>query len=1229
MHWDVVQERLARLARYIDLVQGSSPPLVDLAVIGKLVDDGLLNALHALVRSDGGRTTWMVLRGFYADVFNGVEPDEVFSLGIRFYEMVPLPKGAVGYKHGSSVFNADVILGLSEAARNTALQQFAIVCHPLVGKSTVVRKWGVMQPDSAGLSAGHKPLMQSDLDSFILASIARAGYTLVDVDDMYDFEVIKSLVAEENWAESNKLKHEMMRKSVRPRSVMLVHSEEDAAAVGAHVLGHIHLRESDIVSRGTDTVRAHLARISKAEVMAGGKPKHLRYVENDNTLDIIYELVAPFLYTRGVIGGHRGGEALIDEATASHIKRKREATAANLADWRAYDAYTIDSASAISAVEAGILNHSVPVVVGALKALYPSAEGSISSRARLDHRVLAKCMIALADKRQQQVLAVAASVCNGVRGADIIVAASWFLYGVASVERGAFVAMLSERGYLSHGVEFGVGSLKDMHEVVRRAMVPPFGLGGHATEYMYTQCLWGRYYNVLLADDGAIDARTKFPGVHTAPDDDGLQTYHMHKLTHAQALERHRAAIRHALADCRNLTVEEFHGSFLEVASSGSAASGKAELQHLDSDARFDKRVWLNELTTEQLLSIPSMPAEVFSNAVNKVELGKIRQLLPGPVWHWLAESIVMFRIEKNVFEADKYITLEKTPKTLFQRFFARAHRHETLGADVVLDMDYADFNITHMMSDMRDMYQLIGEEARAQADPLAGTFGTGNYAHYVAQLCDWLSECFYHMYMRADGGDGLVHHLVRGLWSGWRTTQFLNTAMNSDYADQGVQSFIRLFGYRPFREAEGQGDDMDGIAVSMTAALLFVNVLQRNGHEMNGLKQLIGRTSSEYLRITSTGGGVFGNLARSIGSFCSSDLQSNPIVSGPETVVGCSSAIETLIRRGMDIWAAEVLRDVCIEHFSAIDVYNPATHEVDTYRIGFDEANISGINGGLNVTRFGQVCPERAGHMDTSYKNVSSGTPIKGAKGEGIAALKRVVSKFLHTRGLQEAVAADVADAAARTTYEHMQDKETRREVDHDRKAAVIGYYKQCRAFKQLRPVELEPLDTALVLEMEAELHNIFDVRNGYYKHVEAHDIEDIVSNAIAAAVGPMRISPEVVHAMRDELDRPLTAVQALEQLGGRGSGRLLGALRVFCVPQVVDYMLSSGGHSYMQTGGLLPAELNLLLQHIQLRLLPMWVSKLGARNITYAAWHVFMRQVTTQFMTIYKRKYYSRFRL
>nr|QXI69648.1 RNA-dependent RNA polymerase [Rhizoctonia solani dsRNA virus 14] len=1207
---------------------------------------------------------------------------------------------------GANYYDKELPLNYSAPGVGNVRRRFAVCIPPLGGKSTIVRlynkhlqhyrpfarknkKTKKNPPDVKGLHEAGRvnplvggPERERFTDRSIYHWFIENNIQIKDVDDLYEWERIREYVEARDWEKSQALKSEMLRENATDNTLYLVHGPEDAAALGAVVIAFA-IPELSLVSEEDKTKhpeRFEFFNMNKRNWRAN-KVLHdeFQYSKRDDLIYHIAGRLIPHIMWDPTL---RGAGFTDDDRTKFHQDRLKKGQR-EVQDRLAFlNSHSANQKLLFDALNIGIDVRNPHLLAAALRAIWPECDRSIMLRSRAQPKFTAELILRLADAKAPVLrrfidVVEQSGVSEGVRGCSIVAFTSIMLYYFANEFRGNVMDKLIRAGVFAMGMKGADGILKPMHEDIRRAAaIPPWlsdcGKGDY-TDLMYMTTLMGRYYDVTKADDGSIDNRTKFPGVHVASTDGDKFDYDTHIVTMDLVLDKLRHHAKEAILEKQSKTVKDFHADFLTQASSGSAASGKEELSHVESDARMNKRAWLNELTTGDILGLVNREPKVVGQAVNKLELNKIRQLLPGPVWHWLGETVVLWGVERSAYRRDDYIALEKPATVRFQRLHDRLHRAGKHPGRPTLDMDYADFNITHMISDMQKIYRTIRDAALEVSTP-GQTWGDTDYAGFVARCCSWLIECLTDLNMRADGGDGHIHHLIRGLWSGWKSTQFINTLENSNYFNQARICLTDILGYDPVIKAEGQGDDMDAVMNDLTDAMITVLYFQRCGHEMQPLKQLIGPYSSEFLRITAHDGQLYGNLSRTIGSFCSSDMQSPELENGPVAVQGMNMAVNTMIRRGLDQEIGEIVREVGIRRFSEIRIFNPANHEHSYYWLEPAEAAISGHDGGLNCGPFGTICPIRssdpvkdatnltgvhdlgivqtgaewsgAPHIVTKYKGITTHGAPEGTHNHGIAALKTVVSEFLHKRNLHTGVSEEVERAATDATWTGLRDSSAERQIRDDYKKGVADYYSQCRHMVNTKPmvdavlsdeqkiIALETMEYAL-RGIEAETREDLersqnnDEDSDENRALNEYDVEDIISTALRIALGPASISAGIIKGLKDHTGEKLGVWAALAALDSSPATKVLSALNKFHLPKVIEYILNTDSHSLMDTGGIVASELNIVIQMVQLAVANNSAMTSSITHLSYGDWYRLMRATNTFIIDTYKSKYYYKYRL
>jgi hypothetical protein len=479
---------------------------------------------------------------------------------------------------------------------------------------------------------------------------------------------------------------------------------------------------------------------------------------------------------------------------------------------------------------------------------------------------------------------------------------------------------------------------------------------------MYLHLLAGRAQDELLGFDKYCEKRSTLPHPYLAVtlDPSRLAATKAWNDLEDAALAQLRPHVLAALkkasyADDEEYTPAQFHARFISLVPKGSVGAGKELFRRWDiPQNNLNKRLWLDNVPTSYLTEILNEPAECLTNAQIKTEAGiRLRQIIPGPIVQNLIEVMAIDRIEPAVFKAEDSFTLGLKPHQLLSDHLTR-HDRVRSGKKWTVALDYDDFNRLHSIATMKKFWlKLIRDAALTLAAP--GSWNGVNYAGHVARCSEWLASSLDQMFVREVGTDGMYRIVFQGLWSGWRTTTFINNTCNYVYKHISKETVSRaLAGPISFSEDKINGDDGDYAADEVTDALFFLRHVTNAALEAQASKQLLGQTDAEYLRIWYNHEGITGSLARAVSSFVSGDLQDPVIDAGPAYVVGSSSALNMMIRRGFDPGLAEDVRRVVLMHYAYIKATRidgtQVVQPVDNYATLF----IPPSQGGFGAQRLG-----------------------------------------------------------------------------------------------------------------------------------------------------------------------------------------------------------------------------------------------------------------------------------
>lgn len=351
-----------------------------------------------------------------------------------------------------------------------------------------------------------------------------------------------------------------------------------------------------------------------------------------------------------------------------------------------------------------------------------------------------------------------------------------------------------------------------------------------------------------------------------------------------------------------NMTMAELTENWSLMATAGSGPSADASFvfkKKTHKLVRGSKAAWLSQINPKDVVGLLRRKKRVFGHVAKKYEPAAIRMLLPAEAEHWLLESMCLFFGEEAVYrQTDEMALGYSTANALVT--FSRRLLDTSDRLLVKVNSDYADFNILHEFWHMARVYVKMAKVFFDAVPDVPKKRTLSNAALFAHDTCRFLAASLTTCVVTR-GFDNVNHKLVRGLWSGWRSTTFFNTCYNLAYAEASEASFARVHGEKPIMRSEVLGDDMCGVCVSEWHGLMYLAQLDATGLDAQSAKQLLSTDRSEFLRIMYTDGTAKGSLCRGIAALVSADLQSKPVVRGPEQIQRLYSGCTRLMRRGGD----------------------------------------------------------------------------------------------------------------------------------------------------------------------------------------------------------------------------------------------------------------------------------------------------------------------------------------
>lgn len=801
---------------------------------------------------------------------------------------------------------------------------------------------------------------------------------------------------------------------------------------------------------------------------------------------------------------------------------------------------------------------------GKINDVFPSSSRMLAARTRISAS-LALRAARKTDIDRRRLSALVAECCGlgGQAAANIVMYCSVVDGGLTLFEK------LARQGVLSAGLAWYIKVTKELHGVFRQTCTcwcPPLGLVGDEvspSNCLYLHCLAGRFHIPALSSRAEIVSRMRLntdkvgwravlgASEQTFWDDVDEDVARVHG-------DMKRLSGTRSSWTLRDLLIRPFL-----IGTSGSA--------HPLSRARFtgtgpkkerlvntSKQAFLNYFSPKQMVKMLEVDPGCVTSGVDKFEAGKLRLLLPANIEHWLMESIALFERESTHYRRNHDVPLETSAAKELSALAARIASNSR--KEIVACGDFADFNILH---DHKHMIQ--------RWTKLATTLGwthakkltaDSDLSEWAAHACMWTAGALGACKARVNK-DHLVR-LVRGLWSGWRSTTFINTTYNRAYFRAIRANAKSVIGVDPFKRCEYTGDDSAAEAVDEFSALLVLGSMDVIGLEAQSSKQMVDSGRREFLRIITSDAGVEGSICRSIASLTSSDGQAPPTSSGPDQAKATNSVLHLLIRRGGNQEQVEKLRYTLVKAWARV-----------RSRGGYVTPSMalirkSAYEGGLGCSRYAehlmsaQTCSSLRRLADTAHpteRTFWSEIP-KYASRSAVAELsQRAAHAGLDTSNLGRAVQLHANQLQGRVLPSTLLNARFRR----DRASVGDWYQENCDADEGLPP----PTDPALRRVVATELQRL-TVLHEHGVHDAAPHFGASADTALALALDACSPIPDLINQIRGSR----SATTAVMLLGTNASRREVRVLTSRFGPRVCEAALRGKLNLAVPSAGVIPAS-------------------------------------------------------
>lgn len=329
----------------------------------------------------------------------------------------------------------------------------------------------------------------------------------------------------------------------------------------------------------------------------------------------------------------------------------------------------------------------------------------------------------------------------------------------------------------------------------------------------------------------------------------------------------------------------------------GSAAGARCVVE--GEEIRVNKHSFFEMTPTSEVLAWLDSPPALRARGSEKLEAGKARAIYgTSPV----DQTIIAYLIgplEKNLGRVKEFVNGHNG-----------AHEVADIGSrlnnasmeDIECTMlDYADFNYQHTISVQTLLFEVIEEEVTPFLNP------------DLNKAARWAVLAQSRQYVK--GPNCSKWNLVtQGMFSGVRSTDFMNTILNDAYflyAQELVRSNLGLEAIDLFRLHKG--DDVWISNKSRLWAIEIYNCMSRAGFIFQGSKQIFDRNKGEFLRVLYTQAGAVGYVLRAVATLLIKPIQSVLEMAPQNKATALNSQIHLLFRRGLSAEACEILWDALI----------------------------------------------------------------------------------------------------------------------------------------------------------------------------------------------------------------------------------------------------------------------------------------------------------------------------
>lgn len=344
-------------------------------------------------------------------------------------------------------------------------------------------------------------------------------------------------------------------------------------------------------------------------------------------------------------------------------------------------------------------------------------------------------------------------------------------------------------------------------------------------------------------------------------------------------------------------TWEEFVMDRQAWAPSGSAAGARAVIE--GRDERINKHSFFEQTPRAEIMKWLASKPELAARGSEKMESGKSRAIFGTAPRDQTIVTYLIRPLEPGMARVKEFVNGHYGLQEVAD--IARRLAEVADGSVECSMLDYADFNIQHTLHAQRLLFAVVEKLVRRYDNA-----DLHRAARWVreAQMCQTFKV----------PNDERWHKVTQGMFSGVRSTDFMNTILNLAYFNtvkQMVKNHTRLEPIGLFNLHKG--DDVWVSNRSRLWAMELYRAMDEAGFVFQGSKQMFDRGRGEFLRVLYTAEGAMGYQMRAVATLLVKPIQS-VIEQAPQSkATALTSQINLLYRRGLGEECCSILWDACV----------------------------------------------------------------------------------------------------------------------------------------------------------------------------------------------------------------------------------------------------------------------------------------------------------------------------